>query len=80
MSDRKRAIDIGSTSSKKKNKPTDGNDIDINGGVNPYTQRPYSENFYKILEKRLSLPVIKFKSVRHEIVCFLFVFFVFFFL
>lgn len=61
VSDRKRAIDLGEPPAKKK--PSAGID-DINGGINPWTNRAYTEQFYHILEKRKSLPVVKFKQVR----------------
>jgi pre-mRNA-splicing factor ATP-dependent RNA helicase DHX15/PRP43 len=62
--DRKRAIDLDEPQPKKKAAQTTGtaaDDIDTNNGVNPWTQRVYTEQFYKILEKRKTLPVLKFK-------------------
>ena len=32
------------------------------GEINPYTNRPYSKNYYKILEKRMQLPVYDRKN------------------
>lgn len=69
MTERKRlAIDLDEPSKKKK--PTAStatkaapDEIDINGGINPYTGRAYTEQFYTILEKRKQLPVLKFKPV-----------------
>ena len=67
MTERKRlAIDLDEPSKKKKLSATPKaapDEIDINGGVNPYTGRAYTEQFYTILEKRKQLPVLKFKPV-----------------
>lgn len=68
MTERKRlAIDLDEPSKKKKmpSQPQKAapDEIDINGGINPYTGRAYTEQFYTILEKRKQLPVLKFKPV-----------------
>jgi hypothetical protein len=34
------------------------------GSVNAWTQRAYTDNFFKIYEKRMELPVMRFKEVR----------------
>ena len=64
--DRKRAIDLGEPPAKNAraasttSKP---DEININGGINPWTHRAYTAQFYAILEKRKQLPVLKFKPV-----------------
>ena len=60
VTDRKRAIELNEPPAKKKPAGID----DINGGINPWTNRGYTEQFYHILEKRKALPVVKFKQVR----------------
>jgi pre-mRNA-splicing factor ATP-dependent RNA helicase DHX15/PRP43 len=60
MTDRKRKLDIFDNSSKKPQKE--------NNGVNPYTNKPYSERYRKILATRLKLPVYQFRKELLEAV------------
>jgi pre-mRNA-splicing factor ATP-dependent RNA helicase DHX15/PRP43 len=54
MTDRKRRIDV----------PTDfgGDDKKNKQEINPWTNTPFSDRYYSILEKRLKLPVYQFKD------------------
>ena len=54
MPDRKRKLDLSAPVSNKVNK----DDL----GFNPYTNKPYSERYRKILAVRLKLPVYKFRQ------------------
>jgi pre-mRNA-splicing factor ATP-dependent RNA helicase DHX15/PRP43 len=51
MTDRKRRIDAPAAETKK-----------TKGEINPWTEVPYSDKYYSILEKRLMLPVYQFKE------------------
>ena len=62
MTDRKRKIDIDDGSGLKKSKFSEGLGSAANPATNPYTGRPFSQNYYKILEKRVTLPVYEFKE------------------
>ncbi|EKX32888.1 hypothetical protein GUITHDRAFT_81905, partial [Guillardia theta CCMP2712] len=61
MTDRKRKIDLGDGGDPKNSRPRDVGTA-ANPGVNPLTGRQFSQNYYKILEKRLNLPVYEFKE------------------
>jgi len=56
QSKKKGRIDV---SGIKKSRWSDG-PVQGGGELNPYTFRPYSQNYYKILDKRVSLPVYQF--------------------
>lgn len=56
--------------------PTNDNNNNKDEGINPWTNKPYSQRFYQILEKRKNLPVWEqkeeFFSVmdKHQVVVF----------
>ena len=57
MTDRKRRIDlVSNVSDSEEAKSKKAKDI------NPWTQKPYSSKYHKILEGRLKLPVYQFKE------------------
>jgi HrpA-like RNA helicase len=55
--DRKRRLDLESESIPKRRR----NDLH-EGGINPWTSRPYTARYHSILETRLKLPVYQFKD------------------
>eukprot|EP00879_Flechtneria_rotunda_P028515 GHRR01030640.1.p1 GENE.GHRR01030640.1~~GHRR01030640.1.p1 ORF type:complete len:256 (+),score=70.38 GHRR01030640.1:83-850(+) len=56
MGDRKRKLDMDDGPGKRL-------EVDIaNGGISPYTGKPYSQRYYDILKKRTSLPVWQAKD------------------
>ena len=55
--ERKRRLDVGSESNLKRRRE----DLQ-EGGINPWTNRPYSARYHTILETRLKLPVYQFKD------------------
>ena len=71
MTDRKRKIDLGATSTpatttddglkKKRSSISDLIENDEHK-YNTWTGEPYSEKYYSILEKRVKLPVYQFKD------------------
>jgi len=62
MTDRKRKIDLDEDAAPKTSKITEAMGSISNPATNPLTGRPYSVNYYKILEKRVTLPVYEFKD------------------
>jgi hypothetical protein len=77
MSSRKRAIDldVGDQDKKKPSTTTTttttsttsvGSSVPtmpMRGSVNPWTQRTFTDSYFKIYEKRMELPVMRFKDV-----------------
>ena len=59
--DRKRKIDLSDTYAKK-GKAAEAVVDNSNGGINPWTNVPYSFKYHSILATRVKLPVYQFKD------------------
>jgi len=62
MTDRKRKIELDDGAGSKSSKLLEAMGSAANPATNPLTGRPFSANYYKILEKRVTLPVFEFKD------------------
>ena len=62
MTDRKRKIDLDDDAGAKASKMAAAVGSASNPATNPLTGRAFSQNYYKILEKRVGLPVYEFKE------------------